>query len=415
MTRPVISITRPYYIVSGQEYSQIMRKTILALLISSAIITGSIPSANAADLKVAAQTAVSGFQTSLNTTLDQMNLLEDEHAKNTADINQVNLEATAKATATQTADLLATANLYNPKISASNALIASAKLKWESVNQLVIKDGFGFLGNAQTVAGNYFLCPPSTLPNGPTWLEIVKRTCNGSTNPMLGARSTKGNAGSTIGGEDWQKGDIGTLNTWDINKVAESVISDGYMTPVNVAEFDSTRLTIKSETANLNSLTATYSSAKTAVMTKYDNALAVIKTATSNALAFEDNRYEQALAALEAQQVQSESFILAAKRASKDYKTFDKAFSTALAFEYNRAQLTEIVDLPWTAFTSLRSLSSLSKVIALADFADTVAAKYTMANALKLNASVGSTFTKAPTFVTQAKKAKTLYVRVIKS
>jgi hypothetical protein len=392
-----------------------MRKSILALLLSFAIISGSQPSANAANLKVAAQTAVSGFQASLTATLDQMDLLEDEHAKNTAEISRVNLEATARATATQTADLLAAANLYNPKISATNALIASAKLKWESVNQLIIKDSFGFLGNVQTVAGNYFLCPPSTLPNGPTWLEIVKRTCNGSTNPMLGARSTKGNAGSTIGGEDWQKGDIGTLNTWDLNKVVESVISDGYMTPVNVAEFDSTRLTIKSETANLATLTATYSSAKTAVMTKYDNSLTVIKTSTNNALDFENNRYDQALTALEAQQAQSESFILAAKRASKDYKTFDKAFSTALAFEYNRAQLTEITDLPWTAFTSLRSLSSLSKVLALVDFADAVAAKYTMANAMKLNASVGTTFTKVPTFVKQVKQAKTLYAKVIKS
>ena len=392
-----------------------MKKILLILLLCSTTAVSSIPSATAADLKVAAQSAVSGFQASLTATLDQLNLLEDEHAKNIADINQVNLEATAKATATQTADLLAVANLYNPKISASNTLIASAKLKWESVNQLIIKDSFGFLGNVQTVAGNYFLCPPSTLPNGPTWLEIVKRTCNGSTNPMLGARSTKGNAGSTIGGEDWQKGDIGTLNTWDLNKVVESVISDGYMTPVNVAEFDSTRLSIKSETANLNSLTATYSNAKAAVMGKHENALAVIKSATSNALTIENNRYEQALAALELQQLQAETFVLAAKRASKDYKTFDKAFSTALAFEYNRSRLTEIVDLPWTAFTSLRSLSSVSKVLALADFADEVAAKYTMTNALKLNKSVGNTFTKEQTFLTGAKKAKSLYVKVIKS
>ena len=385
------------------------------LLVATILVATSTYPASAADLKVSAQSAVSGFQTSLNATLDEMNLLEDEHAKNTADINKVNLEATAKATTIQTADLASVANLYNPKISASNTLIASAKLKWESVNQLLIKDGFGFLGNVQTVANNYFLCPPSTLPNGPTWLEIVKRTCNGGTNPMLGARSTKGNAGSTIGGEDWQKGDIGTLNTWDLNKVAESVISDGYMTPVNVTEFDSTRLTIKSESANLSSLTALYSNAKTAVMTKYDNALAVIKTATSKALAFEDNRYEQALAELEARQAQAQLFILAAKRASKDYKTFNKAFTTALQFEFNRSQLTELANTPWTAFTSLRTMSSLVKVIALADFADAVAAKYTLASAAKLNASVGNTFTKVPTFTVSLKTAKALYSKVIKS
>ncbi|MCX6431045.1 MAG: hypothetical protein NTX12_08920 [Actinobacteria bacterium] len=392
-----------------------MNKPTLTLVLAFALIAGAAPSANAADLKVAAQSAVSGFQASLTATLEQMGVLEDEHAKNTADINQVNLDATAKATSSETANLLSVSNLYNPKISASNALITSAKTKWESVNQLVIKDGFGFQGNVQTVAGKYFLCPPSTLPNGPTWLEIVKRNCNGGSNAMLGARSTKGTAGSTIGGEDWQKGDIGTLNTWDLNQAVESVISDGYMVPVNLADFDSTRLTIKNETANLNSLTGIYSRAKAAVMTKYDIAVSVINAATNKALDAEDKRYEQALAALETKQAQSEAFVLAAKRASKDYKSFDKAFSTALAFEYNRAQLTQIVDLPWSAFTTLRSLSSLAKVIALADYADAVAAKYTMANALKLNASVGNTFAKAPTFVAGVKKAKAVYAKVIKS
>lgn len=392
-----------------------MTKPAVTFVLTLALITSATPPSNAADLKVAAKSAVSGFQASLTATVEQMNALEDEHAKNTAEINQVNLEAIAKANATQAADLLAVANLYNPKIAASNALITAAKLKWESVNQVIIKNSFGFNGNVQLVARTYFLCPPSTLPGGPTWLEIVKRNCNGGTNPMLGERSTKGNPGSTIGGEDWQQGEVATLNTWDIDRAAESVISDGYLVPVNPAEFDTTRLTIKSESANLNTLSVTYSNAKSAAVTKFDNAVAAIKSATSNALDFEDSRYEQALADLQAEQAQTETFLLAAKRASKDYKTFDKAFSTALAFEYNRAQLTEIVELPWTSFTSLRSLSSLGKVIVLADFADAVAAKYSMANALKLNASVGNTFTKAPTFTAQVKKAKALYVKVINS
>jgi hypothetical protein len=392
-----------------------MKNRGIFVLGASLLISGAIAPANAADLKIAALSAVSGFQTTLNMTIDQMNTLEDEHAKNTSEINRVSLEASAKALSTQTTDLLLLANLYDPKIVATNALINAAKIKWESVNQLIVNDGFGWMGNAQTVASGLFLCPPSTLPNGPTWLEIVKRNCNGGINPLLGTRSTKGNAGSTIGGEDWQKGDVGTLNTWNLNQLTESVISDGYMTPVNPAEFQSTRLTIKNETSNLSAINSIYSTAIVAAKTKYDNAITVIDNSRRNAIDSEDNRYEQALAELEEQQAQSETFVLAAKRASKNYKTFDKAFSTALAFEYNRTQLVQIADLPWTSFTSLRSLSSQAKVIALADFADTVAAKYSMENALKLNTIIGSLFTKAPTFVSGVKKAKAVYVKVIKS
>jgi hypothetical protein len=473
-----------------------MFRTRLTLLVVAILVATSTQPAEAVDLKVAAKSAVSGFQRSLNATLDAMNALEDEHAKNTAEINEIGLLAASKISATlQTdlallasqyspkledehakntaeinqvgllvatkisttlqTDLVSLASQYNPQIAASNSALTAAKAKWETVNTLKIQDGFGFNGSSQAAAIKYFLCPPSTLPNGPTWLEIVKRTCNGATNPLFGARSTKGVAGSTIGGEDWQKNEIGTLNTWDFGKDLEAVIADGYMVAVNPADFDSTRLTIKSETTNFASLTAIYSKARLDAHTKSDNAtsaaksatasalafennryeqataiyvkakldaqaksekaMVVTNTATANALAFEDNRYEQAMKDLELKQAQAESFILAAKRASKDYKTFNKAFTTALQFEYNRIMLGRVADAPWTAFTSLRSLSSLVKVIALADLADATASRYTMANAAKLNASVGNTFTKDPSFSASLKTSKALYSKVIKT
>lgn len=392
-----------------------MFRTRFTLLAAIILIATSTYSAEAADLKVAAKSAVSGFQQSLTATLDAMNILEDEHAKITAEINQVGLLAVTKISATLQTDLVALASQYNPKIAASNAALTTAKAKWETVNTLKIQDGFGFLGSSQAAAAKYFLCPPSTLPGGPTWLEIVKRTCNGSTNPLFGARSTKGAAGSTIGGEDWQKGEIGTLNTWDFGKDLEAVLADGYMVAVNLADFDSTRLAIKSETANLSSLTAIYGKAKLDAQAKSEKAIAVTNAATENALTFENNRFEQALEDLELQQAQAESFILAAKRASKDYKSFNKAFTTALQFEFNRVQLAQLADSPWSSITSLRTMNSLIKVIALADLADTIASRYTMANAAKLNASVGNTFTKDPTFSASLKTSKALYSKVIKS
>jgi hypothetical protein len=394
-----------------------MRKVsvVAVSLITSASLALNPITANAADLKVAVKTVVSGFQTSLNATLDQIDVLSQEHAKNVADINQVYLDSTAKTNLTQTADLLNLANLYNPKITASNAALAAAKIKWDSVNSILIKDSFGWQGNVQQVAGTNFICPPSTLPNGPTWLEIVKRTCNGSTNPMLGARSTRGNPGSTIGGEDWQNGEIGKLNKFDVTKELQSVLNDGYMVPVNQVEFDLTRLTIKNETDNVSSLNTMYSKARTDVATKYDSAVALIKSATDKALADEDTRYQNLVADLEAKAVQVQSFVLASERAAINYKTFNKAFTTALQFEFNRVQLDEIANLPWSTFTSNLNLSSMLKVVALSDLANSIAENYSYAQAVKLNASVSTTFTKAPTFSAGLKTAKTYYTKLVKS
>lgn len=394
-----------------------MRKVsvVAVSLITSASLAMNPITANAADLKVAVKTVVSGFQTSLNATLDQIDVLSQEHAKNVADINQVYLDSTAKTNLTQTADLLNLANLYNPKITASNAALAAAKIKWDSVNSILIKDSFGWQGNVQQVAGTNFICPPSTLPNGPTWLEIVKRTCNGSTNPMLGARSTRGNPGSTIGGEDWQNGEIGKLNKFDVTKELQSVLNDGYMVPVNQVEFDLTRLTIKNETDNVSSLNTMYSKARTDVATKYDSAVALIKSATDKALADEDTRYQNLVADLEAKAVQVQSFVLASERAAINYKTFNKAFTTALQFEFNRVQLDEIANLPWSAFTTNRNLSSMLKVVALSDLANSIAENYSYAQAVKLNASISTTFTKAPTFSAGLKTAKTYYTKLVKS
>jgi len=386
----------------------------ISLITSFSLVLNPI-AANAADLKVAVKTVVSGFQTSLNATLDQIDVLSQEHAKNVADINQVYLDSTAKTNFTQTADLLNLANLYNPKITASNAALAAAKIKWDSVNSILIKDSFGWQGSTQQVAGANFICPPSTLPNGPTWLEIVKRTCNGSTNPMLGARSTRGNPGSTIGGEDWQVGEIGKLNKFEVTKELQAVLNDGYMVPVNQIEFDLTRLTIKNETDNLSSLNTMYSKARTDIATKYESAAALIKSATDKALADEDTRYQNLVADLEAKAVQVQSFVLASERAAINYKTFNKAFTTALQFEFNRVQLDEIANLPWSAFTSNRNLSSMLKVVALSDLANSIAENYSYAQAVKLNASVSTTFTKAPTFSAGLKTAKTYYTKLVKS
>jgi len=367
------------------------------------------------DLKVSAKSVVKAFQDLEKTILNQKNLLEDEHAKKKIEIDQALLTAESQAAATLQSDLSAAANLYGPKISAANTALAEAKAKWDTVNTLIIKDNYGFMGSAQNFATKYFLCPPSTLPAGPGWMEIVKRNCNGGQNPMFGTRSTKTTVPNTIGGEDWQKGDVGTLNTWDLSKDAESVISDGFIVPTNPALFDATRSTIKSETNNLNSLTMMNSTARISAQTKYDKAVQALKESAIREIQFENNRYEQELERLESSQLESAAFILAAKRASKDFSKFGKAFETALKFEHNRIELNRLAEMPWSGITGLRALSTLAKVIALADLADGIANKYSMMSAAKINSTVGNTFIKDPVFAASLKLSKSIYTKLIKS
>jgi len=374
-------------------------------LVTTILVATSIYPAEAADLKVSAQSAVSGFQASLNATLDELNLLEDEHAKNTADINKVNLEATTKATNLLAADLLAINNNYLPQLTDANQKKTEAKVTFDLNNKIKIGPGGGFFGG--TNLANYVDC----LIDAKTLRKLKRYCADNITVPVAGTGTYDGNEWP-----DWNAGDITTIQLFNTDeKLVQDGITLGYIIPLNLTAFDASRIAYKTQTAKILELTQQGGAARSAATKKSDNAIALIKTATNNALAFEDNRYEQALAELEARQAQAQLFILAAKRASKDYKTFNKAFTTALQFEFNRSQLTELANTPWTAFTSLRTMSSLVKVIALADFADAVAAKYTLASAAKLNASVGNTFTKVPTFTVSLKTAKALYIKVIKS
>lgn len=382
-----------------------MFKLRFTFLVTTILVATSIYPAEAADLKVSAQSAVSGFQASLNATLDELNLLEDEHAKNTADINKVNLEATTKAINLLAADLLAINNNYLPQLTDANQKKTEAKVTFDLNNKVKIGPGGGFFGG--TNLANYVDC----LIDAKTLRKLKRYCADNITVPVAGTGTYDGNEWP-----DWNAGDITTIQLFNTDeKLVQDGITLGYIIPLNLTAFDASRIAYKTQTAKILELTQQGGAARSAATKKSDNAIALIKTATNNALAFEDNRYEQALAELEARQAQAQLFILAAKRASKDYKTFDKAFTTALQFEFNRSQLTELANTPWTAFTSLRTMSSLVKVIALADFADAVAAKYTLSNAAKLNASVGNTFTKALTFTVSLKTAKALYIKVIKS
>lgn len=74
-----------------------------------------------------------------------------------------------------------------------------------------------------------------------------------------------------------------------------------------------------------------------------------------------------------------------------------------------------MAEMPWSGITGLRALSTLAKVIALADLADGIANKYSMMSAAKINSTVGNTFIKDPVFAASLKLSKSIYIKLIKS
>lgn len=147
-------------------------------------------------------------------------------------------------------------------------------------------------------------------------------------------------------------------------------------TPV---EFQRASLTIRNETREIASAKATYS---------------------QKSLVLNDTLQE-------AQKV--EPALLAAKRAAKNTKDYDKAFVVALQFEFNRQRLDELANLPFRYIDSLKSLDSAVKVTRISNTADAVAQNYTMAGAMKINAICGKTFINEPEFRSMFTKVAQVY------
>ena len=218
-----------------------MFRTRFTLLAAIILIATSAYPAEAADLKVAAQSALSGFQQSLNSTLDQMNLLEDEHAKKTSDINQVNLEATAKVNATLASDLLGINNLFLPQLAEANQKKADAKAAFDANNKIKIGPGGGFFGG--TNMGNYVDC----LIDAKTLRKLKRQCADNITVPVAGTGTYDGNEWP-----DWNAGDITTIQLFNTDeKLVQDGISLGYIIPLNLTAYDTNRLAYKTQSTKI--------------------------------------------------------------------------------------------------------------------------------------------------------------------
>lgn len=383
-----------------------------ALILLLALSTLQLTSASAA---TKATTVSAAFKTLLNTTSNSLDALEQKYESDIDALDATLAAATKAADATLGQELQAATALYAPQISAANKKAEDAKLIFLANNKLVIKQSL-FSSMDKDRVWQYFICPDTTLPAGAGWMEIAKRYCaNDNNKPRPGDVSTKTTSKNIIGGEDWQSGDQAEISYENSSKSQIlDAIAYGWVVPLNLSLYDSSRLTVKTETTNANDLTLLNGKARTSAQTKRDNAVALATKTREEALADLDDAYENAKTQLEAQETAASLALLAAKRASKD-SNFDAAFVIAYKFEYNRQMVGEIADAAWTGEWTFRTIDSIIKVNKLAVTGDSIGKKYSKSAASAFNSAVGNAFTNEPDFRAALKVLTAIYKQTTKT
>ena len=346
-----------------------------------------------------ATSVTAAFKSLLSTATNSIDELDQKYESDVSALDDALSTATKAADASLAQELEAATTLYLPQITSANQRLEAAKTLFTNNSSLKIQQSLFSWQNADRVY-SLLICPETTLPAGAGWMEIAKRYCSNVNNlPRPGDISTKTTSKNTVGGEDWQPGEVAKISVISAdNKDLLYAVSNGWLVPVNQSVFDSSRLAIATETGNVADLTQKNGKARTAAQTKRDNAVTAATLVRSNALADLDEAYETAKAQLEAQQTAANLALLATKRASKDSANFDTAFSIAFKFEYNRQMVDQIADEAWTGEWTFRTIDSIIKVNKLAVAGDSIASKYSMAAAKSFNGLVGNAFTNEPDF-----------------
>lgn len=387
-----------------------MRKAPVLALVFTLALVGLTPASAAPKATI----VTAAFKNLLNVTGDSLDSLEQKYESDIDALDATLSAATKAADATLDQELQAATALYAPQIAAANKKAEDAKLIFLANNKLIIKQSL-FNSMDKDRVWQYFICPDTTLPNGAGWMEIAKRYCaNDNNKPRPGDVSTKTTSKNTIGGEDWQPGDQAEVSYENSSKsYILDAIAYGWVVPVNLSLYDSSRLTVKTETANANDLTLLNGKARTSAQTKRDNTVAQATKVREAALADLDEAYETAKAQLEAQETAASLALLAAKRASKD-SNFDAAFAIAYKFEYNRQMVGEIADAAWTGEWTFRTIDTIIEVNKLAAAGDSIGRKYSKSQAAAFNSAVGNAFTNEPDFRAALKVLTAIYKQTTK-
>jgi len=348
-----------------------------------------LPFAGMTQAHAAAKPAVvtATFKNLLNAAVNSLDELEKQYELD-VDALDANLAAATKAANDlYSQELLAATNLYAPQIDAANKKATDSKALYEANNKVKLTTGF-FGGDADRLNWALDCLPARVTAVG----KILKRYCG-----AVDGIPTFGESG--YGGEDWQPGDVTTIALRNADdKYVAIGLERGYIVPLNLLLFDSSRIAYKQALADAADLTSRNGKARSAASTKKDNSIAAATSVREAALADLDEKFESDKAALEAQQTAANLALLAAKRASKDPGSFDTAFAVAYKFEYNRQMLDQIADEAWTGDWTYRTIDSIIKVNKLAATGDAIGQRYSMANAKAFNSAVGSAFTNEPDF-----------------
>jgi hypothetical protein len=204
-------------------------------------------------------------------------------------------------------------------------------------------------------------------------------------------------------GEKFLVGDISTLKDVVATKTSylqeiDIMLSLGLIKLNSPSEYLAVSKTLQTAPGELESMQAQYAATQNSSIHRRDKAIETAQALRIKALTELNENFQSSKADLEVQQEAANLALLAAKRATKDSANFDKAFTVAYKFEYNKKMVDQIADAAWTGDWTYRTIDSILKVNKLAVYGDGIANKYSMSSASAFNSAVGNAFTNEPEF-----------------
>lgn len=357
------------------------KRCLIALIITLQILYN-----NQATAAVKSEIVLKGFQNYTAESKTALTLAKNKYDSNVAAINLIYSNSLSKIKSNYETEIATAKALYEPKIDASKQAIKDAQNKLLTVNQVrVLK-----LGTSRNYWGNLD-CP--------------------LTRPQCVSPDDKGNL--------FQIGDVTRLKLIMGERAEylaeiQLMIDLGLIEMLNPVEYQKASATIRFEPDQIKTLMGQLDTAIGSANAKQKNAEEVARATTYAPLMRLSDEYETARNLYENQIIAGNLAIRAAKRASKNPSTYDKAFVAAYKFDYNFKGLDNIANLSFASLNSLRSLLSQYAIIELADKAAAVDSSYSYLAAEKINKAVGNVFTQDTEFQVPAKLVSDQYRKMTK-
>jgi len=356
------------------------RYGLILIAVVSLLLAG--PNANAASKP---ELVIKGFQQYVANAKSALVSSKVNYESKVSSINSEYSKAIEAAKLTYDREVLTAKNLYEPQINSSLLSIKEAKTKLLTVNQVrVLKQG-----NERSKWG-YLNCPPTRLD----CVYVDK-------------------------GELFVIGEVTTLKSIIVENVdylaeVQSMVDAGLIELLNSVDYKKASNLIREEPLKIKANTALWDSANSAAVSKQKAANEAARLAASAPLMLLMENFEVNKSTLEAQISAGNWAIRAAKRASKNPSTFEKAFVTAFKFEYNVKGLDRIANMSFADLNSLRLLLSQFSTIELADKAASIDASYNYLAAERINKAVEDVFTSDEEFQMPAKLVVAQYRKLTK-